>query len=221
MGTFISGFRLYSQVCLFPGDERLSFLPWLTVNTYQVSPHSDGVPLGIDGPQEAQQQGVAHPLRPMVAAVALPATATTKKHSLLPDAEGFLFNLINSYSFITHIMACCRGERSVCTAWWVSTVHAGGQTCPFQLYGSLWKHMRTIIMTVQDKSVSTQQEKREGGNIVVEAGCWKLKHSWNSGNGFDLMNLNTNVYITCGIFIYIFQKRYYIELLALKVESYH
>lgn len=38
------------------------------------------------------------------------------------------------YSTInTHIMACWRGERSVCTAWWVSTVHAGGQTCPFQL----------------------------------------------------------------------------------------
>lgn len=42
--------------------------------TYQVAPHSGGVPLGINGPQEAQQQGVAHPLAPMVAAVALPAT---------------------------------------------------------------------------------------------------------------------------------------------------
>lgn len=42
--------------------------------TYQVAPHSGRVPLCIDGPQEAQQQGVAHPLGPMVAAVALPAT---------------------------------------------------------------------------------------------------------------------------------------------------
>lgn len=48
-------------------------------STYQVSPHSGGVPLCIDGPQEAQQQGVAHPLGPMVAAVALPATALKNK----------------------------------------------------------------------------------------------------------------------------------------------
>lgn len=42
--------------------------------TYQVAPHGRGVPVGIDGPQEAEQQGVAHPLAAVVAAVALPAT---------------------------------------------------------------------------------------------------------------------------------------------------
>lgn len=43
--------------------------------TYQIAPYSGGVPLCINGPQEAQQQGVAHPLGPMVVTVALPATA--------------------------------------------------------------------------------------------------------------------------------------------------
>lgn len=47
--------------------------------TYQVSPHHSGVPPRINGPQEAQQQGVAHPLGPVVAAVALPATAGKNK----------------------------------------------------------------------------------------------------------------------------------------------
>lgn len=47
--------------------------------TYQVSPHCGRVPLCIDGPQEAQQQGVAHPLGPMVAAVALPAAVEKNK----------------------------------------------------------------------------------------------------------------------------------------------
>lgn len=47
--------------------------------TYQVAPHRRGVPLHVDGPQEAEQQGVAHPLGPVVAAVALPATANKKK----------------------------------------------------------------------------------------------------------------------------------------------
>lgn len=41
--------------------------------TYQVSPHHGGVPPGLNGYQEALQQGVAHPLAPVVAAVALPA----------------------------------------------------------------------------------------------------------------------------------------------------
>ncbi len=47
--------------------------------TYQVAPHSGRVPLCINGPQEAQQQGVAHPLGPMVTAVALPATVLRNK----------------------------------------------------------------------------------------------------------------------------------------------
>lgn len=36
---------------------------------------------------------------------------------LLPDAKAFMFDLINFILPLTHIMACCRGERSVCTAW--------------------------------------------------------------------------------------------------------
>lgn len=48
-------------------------------STYQLPPHHSGVPAGVDGPQEAQQQGVAHPLGPVVAAVALPATAGEKQ----------------------------------------------------------------------------------------------------------------------------------------------
>lgn len=47
--------------------------------TYQVPPHHDGVPLRINASQEAQQQGVAHPLGAVVAAVALPAAAHTNK----------------------------------------------------------------------------------------------------------------------------------------------
>lgn len=47
--------------------------------TYQVSPHCGRVPLCIDSPQEAQQQGVAHPLGPVVAAVALPAAVARNK----------------------------------------------------------------------------------------------------------------------------------------------
>lgn len=42
--------------------------------TYQVAPHSGGIPVGVNSPQEAEQQGVAHPLAAVVAAVALPAT---------------------------------------------------------------------------------------------------------------------------------------------------
>lgn len=54
-------------------------------DTYQVSPHRGGVPPSIDGPQEAQQQGVAHPLGPVVAAVALPATAGKNRHREADD----------------------------------------------------------------------------------------------------------------------------------------
>lgn len=57
-----------------PDDER-AFPCGGGGRTYQVSSHSRGVPLYIDGPQEAQQQGVTHPLAAVVAAVALPATA--------------------------------------------------------------------------------------------------------------------------------------------------
>lgn len=53
--------------------------------TYQVPPHHDWVPLRINASQEAQQQGVAHPLGPVVAAVALPAAAGTNKKQAMPD----------------------------------------------------------------------------------------------------------------------------------------
>lgn len=64
--------------------------------TYQVSPHSGRIPLCIDGPQEAQQQGVAHPLVSMVAAVALPASAWKKNKTHLPaDAAALGFDWID------------------------------------------------------------------------------------------------------------------------------
>ena len=43
--------------------------------TYQISSDLGGIPLCIDGSEETQQQGVADPLGPVVAAVALPAAA--------------------------------------------------------------------------------------------------------------------------------------------------
>lgn len=102
--------------------------------TYQVAPHGGRVPLCINGPQEAQQQGVAHPLGLMVAAVALPAAVREQQHASFSQFWSFPVWLDQCYSSIcTHIMACWIGERSVCTAWWVRRVHAAGQTCPFQL----------------------------------------------------------------------------------------
>lgn len=102
--------------------------------TYQVAPHGGGVPVSVDSPQEAKQQGVAHPLAAVVAAVALPATGGGGKKKRIKDAEHFMLGLINAiHPLYTHIMACWRGERSVCTAWCVSTVQAAGHTWPFQL----------------------------------------------------------------------------------------
>lgn len=59
-----------------------------------------------------------------------------QKHAAFTRCHPVWFDHCYSWTD-THIMACCRGDRSVCTAWWVSTVHAAAQTCPFQLYGSL------------------------------------------------------------------------------------
>lgn len=78
---------------VFPTGEGEGEQWW---RTYQVSPHGGRVPLCIDGSQEAQQQGVAHPLGAMVAAVALPAAAVKKRNaSLLSYAKACTVDLIN------------------------------------------------------------------------------------------------------------------------------